>query len=257
MQIRHLLTKFFVTLYFTSLANFSGYAIADQVKNSSQEIPDKTIEQTYVVQKGDVLGKVCQKYQPPGMSLKDVMKAFYNINKDAFKNNDPTKLIVGSTLHIPSELVKSPHPEDSATKNPNTQKVAASEKTAESDAVNNSAKPAQARVAAPIKTPAAAVATTSVTTPLQPIEAPVGIPIAPEADKPAAETTSDVKNGSSSQPVTTDLKSVATHKDSSSLITWLKYFGIVAGILFVIGFYLRQRKNLIEARQKEIESLLN
>ena len=61
-----------------------------------------TSNQKYVVQPGDIFGKVCQKYQPEGVSLKTVMAAFYTINKSAFKKGDQTKLIVGSTLIVPS-----------------------------------------------------------------------------------------------------------------------------------------------------------
>ena len=57
---------------------------------------------TYKVKAGDVFGKVAQKYQPPGVSLKNVMSAFYKINKDAFVGKNKHYLIVGYTLLVPT-----------------------------------------------------------------------------------------------------------------------------------------------------------
>jgi LysM repeat protein len=57
---------------------------------------------TYKVKAGDVFGKVAQKYQPPGVSLKNVMSAFYKINKDAFVGKNQRYLIVGYTLLVPT-----------------------------------------------------------------------------------------------------------------------------------------------------------
>lgn len=63
-------------------------------------------EAFFVVQPGDVFGKVAQKYQPAGISLKDVMKAIYAINRHAFVNGDQKRLIVGAKLRIPLTLTK-------------------------------------------------------------------------------------------------------------------------------------------------------
>ncbi|MEO8418988.1 MAG: FimV/HubP family polar landmark protein [Methylophilaceae bacterium] len=57
---------------------------------------------SYITQSGDVFGKVAQRYQPDGVSLKRVMAAFYAANPDAFVNGDMNQLIVGQTLRIPT-----------------------------------------------------------------------------------------------------------------------------------------------------------
>ena len=72
--------------------------------NKLEKVSAKTSAQYYVVQPGDVFGKVAQKYQPPGLSLKKVMALIYADNKKAFINGDPKRLIVGAKLIIPSSL---------------------------------------------------------------------------------------------------------------------------------------------------------
>lgn len=72
--------------------------------NKLEKVSAKTSAQHYVVQPGDVFGKVAQKYQPPGLSLKKVMALIYAGNKKAFINGDPKRLIVGAKLIIPSSL---------------------------------------------------------------------------------------------------------------------------------------------------------
>lgn len=62
-----------------------------------------TSGETYLTQSGDVFGKVAQRYQPEGVSLKKVMAAFYAANPDAFLNGDMNQLKAGQTLHIPTE----------------------------------------------------------------------------------------------------------------------------------------------------------
>ncbi len=66
---------------------------------------NQSLGETYIVQPGDVFGKVAQKYQPRGMSLKQVMRTIYAKNKNAFVNGDQKRLIVGAKLAIPSSLV--------------------------------------------------------------------------------------------------------------------------------------------------------
>ncbi len=268
MNIRHFITKPLVTLCLISVASFPAYAKHMHHKTSGPETKVQASDQTYVVQPGDVFGKICQKYQPAGVSLKDVMKAFYSINKDAFKNHDQTKLIVGSTLRVPTPQslgASSATTEDNPTKNQDAPKNAPTEKAVAPVAAPapSTAKPAPA-AAAPVATPAAAVATTSTAKPLQPITAPVATPIAPGADKPAADLTAAENSGApAADPASANadqsvsaITTSETQKDSSSLTTWLEFAGIVAAVLLAIGFYLRKRKNLIEAQQKELENLL-
>lgn len=64
------------------------------------------INETYIVKSGDVFGSIAQKYQPPGVSLKQVMDEIYANNKDAFVNGDRQQLIVGRAIRIPSQSAK-------------------------------------------------------------------------------------------------------------------------------------------------------
>jgi Tfp pilus assembly protein FimV len=271
MNIRHFITKPLVTFCLISVASFPAYAQHSHQTTTDPETKVEASDQTYVVQQGDVFGKICQKYQPAGVSLKDVMKAFYTINKDAFKNHDQTKLIVGSTLRVPTPQslgASSAVTQDNPTKNQDTPKTAPSEKAVAPEVAPtpSTVKPAPA-VAAPLVTQAAAVTSTSTAKPLQPITAPVATPIAPGADKPAAELTTSENSGApvadtaanTDQPSDQSASAISTsetQKDSSGLTTWLEFAGIVAAVLLAIGFYFRKRKNLIEAQQKQLESLL-
>ena len=74
--------------------------------------------ETYTVKSGDVFGKVAQKFQAPGVSLKKVMDDIYAINKDAFVNGDRHQLIVGSVIHIPFQALKQPSPTKSTQPEP-------------------------------------------------------------------------------------------------------------------------------------------
>ncbi len=58
---------------------------------------------SYLTQVGDVFGKVAQRYQPAGVSLKKVMAAFYDANPDAFVNGDMNHLKVGQLLKVPTQ----------------------------------------------------------------------------------------------------------------------------------------------------------
>lgn len=270
MNIRHFITKPLVTLCLISVASLPAYAQHTHQTTTGPETKFEASDQTYVVQQGDVFGKICQKYQPAGVSLKDVMKAFYSINKNVFKNHDQTKLIVGSTLRVPTPQslgASSATAEDNPTKNQDAKKNAPTEKAIAPVAAPSTVKPAPA-AAAHVATPAAAVATTSTAKPLQPITAPVATPITPGAEKPTNELTTAENSGApaidpaaanADQPADESATIITTsepQKDSSSLTTSLELAGIVAAFLLAIGFYLRKRKNLIEAQQKEIETLL-
>jgi len=59
--------------------------------------------ETYTTQSGDVFGKVAQRYQPEGISLKKVMAAFFAANPDAFVDGDINQLKAGQTLRIPTQ----------------------------------------------------------------------------------------------------------------------------------------------------------
>ena len=74
-------------------------------KIKAAKVANQSLGETYIVQPGDVFGKVAQKYQPRGMSLKQVMRTIYAKNKNAFVNGDQKRLIVGAKLAIPSSLV--------------------------------------------------------------------------------------------------------------------------------------------------------
>jgi polysaccharide export outer membrane protein len=64
----------------------------------------------YIVKSGDVLGKVAQKYQTTGVSLKKVMDDIYTSNIDAFVKGDRHQLIIGSVIQIPYQALKQPSP---------------------------------------------------------------------------------------------------------------------------------------------------
>jgi FimV-like protein len=74
-------------------------------KIKTAKVANQSLGEVYIVQPGDVFGKVAQKYQPAGVSLKQVMRAIYAKNKNAFVNGDQKRLIVGAKLAIPSSLV--------------------------------------------------------------------------------------------------------------------------------------------------------
>ena len=74
-------------------------------KIKTAKVANQSLGEIYIVQPGDVFGKVAQKYQPAGVSLKQVMRAIYAKNKNAFVNGDQKRLIVGAKLAIPSSLV--------------------------------------------------------------------------------------------------------------------------------------------------------
>ena len=176
--------------------------------------------QTYVVQPGDIFGKVCQKYQPEGVSLKRVMAAFFDLNKSAFINADQTKLIVGSTLIVPS-----------AQSLGGTIPVKVdSQLSAESNTAPAKAVPASKGNSATIS-----------------IDASKDAALAATLAKPetAAEHV-EVISGQST-PQTSSDKSAAS---------WPKDIGIIVAILIAIGAYLRKRKKLIEEQAKEIKRLL-
>ena len=68
-----------------------------------------TSHQTFGVQSEDISKKVRQKHQPEGVCLETVMAAFYTTNNNsAFKKGDQAKLIVGSTLIVPSAQALGP-----------------------------------------------------------------------------------------------------------------------------------------------------
>lgn len=56
----------------------------------------------YTVQPGDILGRVAQRYRPPGTSLHEAITAFHEANPDAFVNGDIDKLKVGQVLKVPA-----------------------------------------------------------------------------------------------------------------------------------------------------------
>ena len=64
------------------------------------------INETYIVKSGDVFSSIAQKYQPTGVSLKQVMDEIYANNKDAFVNGNRQQLIVGRAIRIPSQSAK-------------------------------------------------------------------------------------------------------------------------------------------------------
>ena len=59
--------------------------------------------ESYTTQPGDVFGKVAQRYQPEGVSLKRVMAAFLAANPDAFIDSDINQLKAAQVLRIPTQ----------------------------------------------------------------------------------------------------------------------------------------------------------
>lgn len=74
-------------------------------KVKTAKVANQGLGEIYIVRPGDVFGKVAQKYQPAGVSLKQVMRTIYAKNKNAFVNGDQKRLIVGAKLAIPASLV--------------------------------------------------------------------------------------------------------------------------------------------------------
>ncbi len=79
----------------------SSSAVHEPPKANPSPQPELSSD-SYTTQSGDVFGKVAQRYQPDGVSLKRVMAAFYAANPDAFVNGDVNQLIAGKTLRIPT-----------------------------------------------------------------------------------------------------------------------------------------------------------
>lgn len=103
------------------VAKGHGAKITHKNKLKSQQIKSAKVSgEIYTVKPHDVFGKVAQKYQPAGVSLKKVMKAIYADNKQAFVNGDPKRLIVGAKLQIPASLVRVAENPEGATVKPQT-----------------------------------------------------------------------------------------------------------------------------------------
>lgn len=190
-----------------------------------QSTKTTTSNQTYVVQPGDIFGKVCQKYQPEGVSLKSVMAAFYELNKSAFKNGDQTKLIVGSTLIVPSAQALG-----GTTAVKVDSQLSAKVPTAPAKAV-----PASEDNSATMSKDASKDATQATT-----------------LAKPEAAT----KNDEAIPDQNTPQAAVTKVDKTASTSTWPKNIGIIVVILIAIGAYLRKRKKLIEEQAREIKRLL-
>ncbi|MGZ8253147.1 MAG: type IV pilus assembly protein FimV, partial [Methylophilaceae bacterium] len=80
--------------------------LASATAESQKTTPAQQVEvgaDSYTTQSGDVFGKVAQRYQPEGVSLKKVMAAFYAANPDAFVDGDMNQLKAGQTLRIPTQ----------------------------------------------------------------------------------------------------------------------------------------------------------
>lgn len=77
----------------------SSTAVAENAVHNSEPASGDS----YMTQSGDVFGKVAQRYQPEGVSLKKVMKAFFVANPEAFVDGDMNQLKAGQTLRIPSQ----------------------------------------------------------------------------------------------------------------------------------------------------------
>jgi|GEM_PF-2967234 len=79
-------------------------AVAYDAEASTQQPASADITaDTYTTQSGDVFGKVAQRYQPEGVSLKKVMAAFFAANPDAFVDGDINQLKAAQTLRIPTQ----------------------------------------------------------------------------------------------------------------------------------------------------------
>lgn len=201
------------------------YAQCQAETQLPQSAQATTSNQTYLVQPGDIFGKVCQKYQPEGVSLKSVMAAFYDLNKNAFKNGDQTKLIVGSTLIIPSaQALGGPIPVKGD-----------SQLSAEASS-----------------SPAKAVAASENNS------ATLSKDVSKDAAQPVtlAKPETTTKDGEVLSEQNTTKAPVTQVNKTASTSTWPKNIGIIVVILIAIGAYLRKRKKLIEEQAREIKRLL-
>jgi Tfp pilus assembly protein FimV len=181
--------------------------------------------QTYVVRPGDIFGKVCQKYQPEGVSLKRVMAAFYELNKSAFKNGDQTKLIVGSSLIVPS-----PQALGATIPVIVDNQLSARGATAPAKAVSASEENSKTKNLVASND---AVQTATLT---KPETATSKDEVIPEQNTPQAPVIKVNKTASTS--------------------TLSKNIGLSIVVIFAIGAYLRKRKKLIEEQAKDIQRLL-
>jgi len=83
------------------VTDMASAIVEPQKINPAQQV--EVGSDSYTTQSGDVFGKVAQRYQPEGVSLKKVMAAFYAANPDAFVDADMNQLKAGQTLRIPTQ----------------------------------------------------------------------------------------------------------------------------------------------------------
>ena len=228
---------------------------------------------SYTTQSGDVFGKVAQRYQPEGVSLKKVMAAFYAANPEAFVDGDMNQLKAGQTLRIPTqEAMSGKKTADKAPANPSPIKRKEQELTqAKPEAApkfvlkispGDTDTDAQAKADhpdAPVNNNASAqgaangAATSSASAPAAPAAAapesapPVDASVAPAVDAPPAPPPAE------SEEIKPEVKKpllVESNADNQSFLDglWANLKWITVGMaiptLIFLGFYLLNRRRL-------------
>lgn len=212
---------------------------------------------SYTTQSGDVFGKVAQRYQPDGVSLKRVMAAFYAANPDAFVNGDINQLKVGQTLRIPTPeamsgkasapkepvspvLVKSKD-QNTATPQPESSprfvlKISPGDTDAEGHAIADNPS-----AASDVNAPANAQAPAAETAPV--------VPATPAAATPPA-TTAPIMQSEVKKPLltqsTVDNKSFL--EDLIANLQWIA-LGMAIPLLLMLGVFIFNRRRVAVKRK--------
>ena len=233
---------------------------------------------SYTTQSGDVFGKVAQRYQPEGVSLKKVMAAFYAANPDAFVAGDMNQLKAGQTLRIPTQeamsgkatpLKEPASPPAVKTKNQNTTvaKPEAEPKFVLKISPGDTDSDAQARADhpdTPVNNTAGTQASGSATAPVDPNAPANPAATTPDAaanlDAPIAETPSVTEEAPVVPPAVTQpaapkpllVQSTVDNKSFiENLIANLQWIaiGMVLPLLIWLGVFLLNKRRLKAMRE--------
>ncbi len=207
----------------------------------------------YKVQQGDTLTEIVQRVQNRSMKLWPAVDLIFQMNPDAFIDNDPNKLKAGAWLTIPSldgsaaPVVAADVPAPAA-ETPTTAPLVAETQAAESSAYEPPIVDAAAETA-PVE-PVAAESLVDMTADLKPgdvilpddnpfvetAESPAATVIIPDTELEGPQTTSATPN------VPTAIVSTGARSESTSLLTWLIGGGLAVIVaLLLFGRRIRER----------------
>jgi pilus assembly protein FimV len=223
--------------------------------------------ETYIVQSGDVFGKVAQKYQPAGMPLKKVMKDIYAVNKQAFVNGDQKRLIVGAELHIPSSLAKVTKPAETVseqatgqvtTKPTPTPSVAAVPNNTKTEKLDSKKPSAGALLEDNPKNPAAQVlpakpvSEVATKTPTEVAPASIDLAMTPAASAPEAAPVATAPAEALAEP--NQAESLPERHDTG--LNGFVLFGLLAAVIGAIIFWRTRAMKRDKAQKEWIDELM-